>query len=312
MGAGHASKMGYRERSGWGGSYGQPTNMIPFKSESLTKAFDQLQSQALIGQAAAHESKNGHEMVAGDVSWELDYSAHGMLKFGMGAESAGLYAPAADLGNVFDLEIDKILNRHRFQSCRMGGLTISGEASSTEPILCSGNAVVYHAETSSTAFPALSLASNRVYFRDITSFRIGDIADALGASDNLAIKSFEVSLDNGLQTDGKDSSGPNVLDPLRNGFRKATLKIGLARVDAAMIAGLLYNRDNGSRMQAQLVLSNGAGGSFTFNFPQGKIIEGLNMPIGGPGVIEDSFTLELFNNNDNGFMATSGQFEIAT
>ncbi len=311
MGAGHASKMGFDERAEWGGSFSQADFLVPFKSEGLTKAFDQLQSQALVGQAAAHESENGVEMVAGDVAWDLDYGAHGMLKFPMGAESSGLYSLAPDLGNVFDLEIEKIIHRARFQSCRMGNLTISGEASSTDPIACSGNVVAYHGYTSSTAFPALSMGSNRVYFRDISTFRIGGLSSVLGSSQDLAIKSFEVSLDNGLQTDGKDSRGLNVLDPLRNGFRKATLKIGLARVDAGHLMTLMAIRDAGDRVQAQLVLSSG-GSSFTFNFPQGKIIEGLNMPIGGPGVIEDSFTLELFNNNDNGNMATSGQFEIAT
>ncbi len=311
MSSGHAVKMGFREGGNWGSAFAQANTIIPFTSESLTKTFDQLQSQALVGQAAAHETENGHQMVPGDVEWELDFTNHALLKYAMGSESAGLYSLTNDLGNVFHLEIDKIVNRHRFESCRMGSLTISGDATSTDPIACSGNVIARSHSTNSTAISALSDTLDRVFFRHISSFRIGVVANALDSSSELAIKDFELNLDDALQTDGKDSSALMVLDPISNGFRKATLKIGVARVGSPVLQVLASLKENNIRVQAQLVFSNGSS-SFSINMPQAKIVEGLNMSIGGPGVIEDSFTLELFNNKNNAFMATAGQFDIAT
>lgn len=309
--AGHAAKVGYREAAGWNTAFQQANQIVPFISEGLTAEYDQLRSQALIGEAASHEFFNGHQKVAGNLDWELDYDNLGLLKYAFGAESAGVFSLANDLSAGFHLEIDKITKRYRFGTCYFNSLTISGEAGSTDPIKCSGNVVSRNVTRSDTAFPSLTDSPNRAYWPHTDYLYLGDQANALTSDDEIAIKSWELSLENNLQVDAIDTSDPDyVLSPLRNGFRKVTLKFSLARVNTDTASLLPGWKDEATRLQGILRLANGSD-SILIYLPETKIAEGGDWNVGGPGVIEGEVTLEAFVNRNNTPMSTvSDQVEI--
>lgn len=296
------SKAGYIEAASWTAPYVQPTTIIPLKSESFSVNYDRLQDQALVGRSSAAESFNGHVNVNGDLQWYLDYDNHGLMKYAFGALAGGVYTHD-ELTSCANIEIEKEIHRLRLNATRFNSLTISGDVGSTEPVLCSGQGVTRVATRSATAFPSLTDTPNRAYFKDISLFRIGDLTDALVAGDALAIKSFEIGIENGLQVDAKDSSGLYVLDPVWNDFVRFTLKLGIARINTTNASQLPVWKEADTRLQAMLTLS-GTGGAFTFIFPQMKIVEGADFSVGGPGVIEGDVTLECYMNTANSVLST--------
>ena len=75
------SKAGWIEAATWAAAYAQPNVLIPLKSESFSKTWDRLEDMSLTGQSAKKESFNGHQNVAGDLVFYLDYDNHGLLKY---------------------------------------------------------------------------------------------------------------------------------------------------------------------------------------------------------------------------------------
>jgi len=303
-------QAGFAAASSWGATFVPATTMIPFVSESITKNFDRMMSKALIGQAGEHESEVGRQIVAGDLVMDLDYNNLGLLEYALGDLTTGTYSLTMDLP-MFHLEIDKGVQRYRFQSCKVNQVTIAGSAGAEDPITVTLNVIAYSATISGSTFPSLSLSTpTRAWFEDLSMFRIGDLADALAPGDELGISSFELVCNHGLQADGKDSSNQaNVLEPIRNEFRQVTAKFGLARnsSDAENIADLCAA---GTRVQAQLALTNGSD-SFTVYLPQGKVTVPPHMNVSGPGVISSEFETSWHYNNDNSNMSTrEDQVEI--
>jgi len=296
------SKAGFIEAASWGAAYAQPTTLLPLKSESFSTTYDRLQDMALVGRSSAAESFNGHVNVGGDIQWYLDYDNHAFLKYAFGAVSAGVYTHDEQTACA-NVEVDKVLHRMRLNCMRLGNLTIAGDVSSSEPITCSSQGIVRSASRSATAFPALTETPNRAWFKDIGIFYIGDLADALGGGDALAIKSFEIGVDNAFKADSKDSSSLYVLDPVWDGFAKFTLKLGVARINTTNADQLPVWKEADTRLQGLLTL-NGTGGAFSFVFPQMKIVEGADFSVGGPGVIEGDVTLECYANTANSVMST--------
>lgn len=305
MSYGAKVKAGYIDTAAWGDTWSAVTALLPVVSENLSVNYERLRSQALIGQAAAHESEIGRIMVAGDIVLELDYNnGHALFEHALGAVSSGTYTPTNDIEDYFHFEVDKGTKRYRFYSCAVNQVAIEGDAASEDPIKVTLSVVAYNATRVDTAFPSLSFTSpNRCYFQHLSYLRIGDLTDALAAGDNVAIKNFNLTIANNLQIDGKDSSSQSyVLVPMRNGWRVVTLKFALARylTIADTLAGL---RDAGTRIQGQLHFADGAE-TIDVYLPQGKIAAGGDMSVGGPGVIEGEFESEWFINSANSNMAS--------
>lgn len=311
---GVTSQAGFAVATSWGHAWATPTVQLRLVSESLSTEYDKLRSKALIGEVAMHEFDNGHVMVSGDLVVDLAYDDHAILEYCMGAEAAGVYTFTNDLDQWLHLTVDKNTTRYQFRSCKVNSWTLTGEAGSEDPVQLSMNLTAYSTVSSATAFPSLSAPGNAVYFPHLTSCYLGDQVDALSGSDALNVKSFEISCDNNLQTDAKDSSDPvQVIEPIRNGFRTVTTKLGLARYRTSDVTDSLYGWKVGStRLQSLMTLSSGSD-SFIMQFPEGKISEGANFNVSGPGVIEDEVTVEWFRNlNNTPMTAISDQLQITT
>lgn len=325
MGAtGTAVKAGYSDCATWATAFAAAGTIVPLVSETLSKAYDLSRSEALIGVAAEREPDLGTDLITGDIVWELDYDNHGLLAYCFGALGSGIYDFAADITDWFHFQIDKSLKRYNFAACAVNSFGISGEIGSGKPVHVSASVVARSLALSDSAFPSISdTAPNRVYAEDLlagaSGVLLGDQTDALSAStDNLAIKTFEFRAENNLQTDGKDTGGGgHVLQPLRQGFRKVTLRLGLARYatpGATYVAptSLATWKDAGTRLQASMLLT-GTGGTMLLQIPEARIPEGLNWNVGGPGVIEDSVLLECYQNLHNTPMsAVSDQARLTT
>jgi Phage tail tube protein len=311
MSSGHNSKAGYVDATNWGDAGLTSSISIPLVSESITKSFDLQRSKALHGQASPHEPKHGHQMVTGSLVTEFDYSASGLLEYAMGNAAGTVYTFTDDLDQQFHLEIDKVVERYRHASCKVGSLTISGEAGSEDPIQASYELISHRETRIATAFGGPALTTDPVMFTDLGYLRLGDQADALTSGDAVCIKNFEISIDNALEGTSKCNTDDFVLEPIRSGLRMVTLKIGFARYNSTGIVAALDGwRNNQTRLQSSMLFTNGAS-SYIIDMPELRIVEGDTWTVGGPGIIEGEVTLEAFVNNHNTPMvAVSDQMQI--
>lgn len=319
-GSGYATKAAIKLAQAWGNSWASAVDtLVPFVSEGLTAAFDELRSEALIGQAAAHETTQGTEVVAGDLVLELTYGVVSeLIGYGFGAQAAGSITPANDLSSkCFNLEIDKGDYRYRFYACMVNSIAISGSMADGKPLQVTLGLIARQVGIVTTAFPALSLPTNgdeeRVYMEDVrtSGFLIGDQANALtNPADLLAISSFEFTLENNLKVDDKDSASGYVVQPIRDGFRTVNSKISLPRFSTTE-AALSTWKMAGTALQSKVTFTGSGADTVIFFFPNIRIAEGADFNVGGPGVITGEVSLEAFyNGSSNAYMSVTDQAAI--
>lgn len=271
-------------------------------SESMTQSFDKIRSSALMGYAAENQFYNGHQMVSGEVVVDLAYDNSDILEYCMGAAATTTYTFTDQLSKCFHLVIDKNLSsasayRFQYAGCKVMSFSITGEVGET-PVRLSMQIVARSQAISTTAFPTVAAHDEPVLFKHFTTAHLGLISAAI--STGPAIKSFEISVDNALQVDAKDTTDTAyVIEPIRNGFRKVTVKLGLSRyLSTAPTSSLNGWKTGGNSLQLSLAATNGAD-TYAIAFPQMKIADGLGWSVGGPGVIETDLTLEAYRNTDN-------------
>ncbi len=306
--SGYATKIGIKLGQTWGASWVAVDTVIPFVSENLTSKFDELRSEALIGQASEQEFSLGTQIVAGDVVMEVPYGIAGvaeLLSYGFGSYSSGAITLADSLsGKVFNLEIDKVQNRYRFAGCMISKIVFAGEVGSGKPVTATMSLVVRSSSVTATAFPSISLATSgaaRVFgehLRDPGYVYVGDCANALAVGDVVGVKNFELTLDNNLMGDGKDSSSANVLEPLRNGFRDVSLKLGFERHVTASAQFTTW-RDAGTMLQATLNFARSPN-TLRFRLPRLYVNAGADFNVGGPGVYGGDVTMTAKYNGAGG------------
>jgi hypothetical protein len=307
-GSGYATKAAIKLAQAWGNSWAAAVDtLIPFVSESMTQAFDELRSEALIGQAAMHPTTQGTEIVVGDIVLDLTYGvATQLLGYGFGGQTGGAIVPANDLSaKTFNLEIEKVNDRYRFYACMVNSITISGSMGDGKPVQVTLGLIAQKADIVSTAFPTLSLPTDgteeRVYMEHARAvgFWAGDLVDALVSGDEIGISSFEFAMENNLKADDKDSVETSVVQPIRDGFRTVTSKIGLPRFTTTEAAFPAW-RAADTNLQAKLVFTGDGADTVTFFLPNIKISEGGDFNVGGPGVIAGDVGFEAFYNGSGG------------
>lgn len=314
------AQAGFIAAASWTEDHVAATTRLRLVSESMTEAYDKLRSSALIGQAAQHEFINGIANVTGELVVELSYDNDAILEFCFGSVVATRqYEFTNALAKWFHLTIDRSTRRHYFSSCKVNSFTISGDASAEDPIRLSMNLTSRVATDAATVFPTLAAVGDPVFFKHLYASSVSGFwldtsagTNALAAADALNIKSFEITVDHALQTDGKDSWSPSsVLDPVVNGFRSVSLKVSLARyLSTAPTSSLRTWKAAATRLQGLLTFTSSPN-SYVFYLPEMKISEGAEFNVGGPGAIEGDVTFQCFRNNNNTNMAAvADQLEI--
>lgn len=307
--SGYATKAAIKLAQAWDNAWASAVDtLLPFVSETLTRSFDELRSEALVGQAAAHPFAHGTEVVTGDLVLELTYGvATELLGYGFGAQTAGAITFANDLSTkTFNLEIEKVEARYRFYACMVNSITISGSADSARPVSVTLGLIAQKGDKVATAFPTLSLPSDgtedRVYFEHLRVSGGGalfaDQANAIAAGDEIPISSFELAVENNLQADAKDSASGYVVQPMRDGFRTVSVKVGLARYTSTTDNFVTWKNAD-TDLQAKFTLGNGTE-TVVLEIPYCKVSDGANFNVGGPGVLTDEVTLAAFYNGSGG------------
>ena len=304
-------QAGFSAGSAWGQTFQTVTTKVPIISESMSLNYDLNRSEALDGSAAQKAASNGRVNHPGAINLEVDYGVMDILEYCMGAASGGIYSFTASLEKFFHFEVDKYTRRHRSQSVMVNSFTLSGEAGSGKPLQLSMDCVGYDGEPVVTDFPSLSaLPTTRAFFEHMTNMWIGDLDNSLTTGDAIEVRSFELSCNHNQQVDGKDSSDQSHnLQPIRDGFRTAELKLSFARYTSACANLHTWKSDN-EHLQVYMQFTSGSN-NMIVQIPEAVITAGGEFPISGAGALEGDVTLELYANNNNSNMATvEDQFEI--
>ena len=143
---------------------------------------------------------------------------------------------------------------------------------------------------------------NLILLRHFT-FRIGDQADALGASDEIGISSFTLNYNNNLteaeQSTPDNSSSHtdplNTIQPVRNGFREVTLEIVVPRYENDTFFDHVANEDN---LQCTFLSSQpSTSDKFDIIFPNLQISQAPDAPIAGAEALSQTITFRALKRN---------------
>lgn len=307
-------KLGIKAVATWDAAYAAVDTAIPFVDESLSQNFTRIQRQALMGYGGRESSDQGMQSVQGTVNFELDYNNFiPILKAAMGAEAAGVIDITDTItDNFLWLEFEKQVSRFRAGASRISKFTISGDAGSAEPIKLSCDFISRDCDRSATAFPTITPQTpDRVIFRHLTQFRMGDQVDVLVAGDQFPLQSFELVFDRNLKPDDYVSATGGAIqfpiEPVENDFRTATLKLKFPRYSADTIPAW---KDADTPLQCVFLFSGPSAQSFKIQIPNLRFLEGFNAPVEGPGPMALEGTFELSRSLPGHVMYVGNEFKI--
>lgn len=314
-GAGIIGQMGMRNLASWDAAWAAVNVYVPFISESLTKASERIQDDALEGYGGRNPSLEGNATVQGDTVHPWHYGADALITACMGT-LAGTIVSVEDLLEdgtnpaTWGLEFIKGgAANHRFWPAIMHKFTLAGEAGGLVNLTCSWAARKFEAVAAAAMTKPTYV--NRVKFDQLV-FRLGSQAAALVDGDRKRISSFEISFDRQMKLDDYSTipsggSGPREpMEPKENGFRVCTLKITLPRYDADTI---LAWREADTALHADMTFTGAGTAEKLIQLPELRITEGFNANVGGPEVITLEGTLEAYRGG-SAFMYTGNEMRL--
>ena len=200
----------------------------------------------------------------------------------MGTDAAGVVTIDDTLANFFWLEFEKQISRHRFGSAMATKMTISGERGGLIEVTFDWFCKSF--DNAATAFPAITPATmTKARFEDLV-FRLADQGDAIAAGDAFEIDHFEITFDRQMKIDDYVARATNPrlpIIPVENDFRATSFTIRIPRYAADTIVDW---KEADTALMADFTLTRG-GESITAEFPEIRITEGFDAPIGGPNVL---------------------------
>jgi len=254
--------------------------VVPFSSESINRAIQQLESQYLDGNVGRKGLKNSVVSVTGALEGELVWDddtgdpigCENILRGALGSSSTSTddnqYKTASAIDDVYTMCFNKQVSNWEIVSAKHNTLTLSGAAGekvmfSTDIIgynlLRTGDAGITNAVAAVTALSNTDQPENIVF--DDLVFRVGTQADALATGDRYKIDSFELSINNNLSEPQFSSiasghtSSLLTLEPKRNGQRETNLSISLPRYESDQFFSWL---NSGTALMADLKFTSGS------------------------------------------------------
>lgn len=285
------------------------SEILPFTSESISRAIQQLESQYQDGNVGRRGLKNSVVSILGGLECELVWDEETgdpiglerLLRGFLGASARdavnGLnqYKTANAVDDHYTICFNKQVSNWEVVSAKFNTLTINGESGgkillSTEIIgydlLRTGDAGITNAIAAVTGLSNTNQPEN-LSFDDMV-FRIGDQANALAAGDQYKIDSFELVGNNNLMepqfssVDSVHTDSLKTLEPVRNGQREVNLAITSPRYESDQFFTWL---NAGTPLQVDIKFTSG---SYEFNIllPNIKIIGDPQAQIAGAELIK--------------------------
>jgi hypothetical protein len=290
------------------------TEIIPFSSESISRAIQQFESQYMDGNVGRRNLKNSVVSVLGGLECELVWDddtgdpigLERILRGFLGAsardsgDTLNQYKTANAVDDHYTICFNKQVSNWEVVSAKFNTLTLNGEAGgkimlSTDIIgydlLRTGDAGITNAIAAVTALSNTDQPENLAF--DDMIFRIGDQTNALASGDQYKIDSFELVSNNNLMepqfssVDSVHTDSLKTLEPERNGQREINLAVTLPRYDSDQFFTWL---NSATGLQADLKFTSG---SYEFNIllPNIRIIGDPQAQISGVELIKPEINI---------------------
>lgn len=312
--------------------------LIPFTSESLDDVFTVIPDEVLDGNAGEKVSARGgkvitggievdcvYDTVAGDVYGieALIFAAMGTATFSSGRSE---YKIKDLLSTYLTVALNKKVSAWEYVSCKFTGFSFSVAKDVAAKMsfnvipyqrLRTGQAGIVNAISDITSL-APTAVPTKVAFPDLV-FRIADDADALQASDKIAISSFNLNFTRELSAPdfatAENSGHTNsqlTLEPVETDRRKVDIAFTIPRYENEKFLDWV---DDDELLQSDLKFSSGSL-EFNIHMPSLKLT-GNPIPISDAGLLLQSVTatafLEHADNTTMEFASTNaivGEFGI--
>lgn len=283
--SGLAGQIGYNGETTYGTGT-TVTRFLPLVSESLTNSIGRIESSAIIAGRRVMDNdqwRSGNHTIAGDVQHEITDNSIGLLLehcFGtVDTSGADPYThafwPALLTGKGLTVQVGRpniagTVNPYTYAGCKVASWEIAGEVDQPGTM---GLSLVAQSETLATALASASYGSSDT----LLTFVQG--VCTLAGSTPTRVRSFRLSVDNGLDTSRFTVGGSQIVEPLEAGLRAITGEMVLdyggtteyARVRDAGTAAVVLGFDNGTN---------------ELKFNLNCRFDGDTPTIGGPGVLE--------------------------
>lgn len=182
------------------GTYLAPDTLFPRTEFTLTKTFDMVIDESIVGEAFPGLPNQGVRKIEGTLAGEVDsYAFVVIAEAGLGAVSSNDYYTPTDKNekSISLVAIDGV-KTVKFAGCFMKSLAITSSAEGKQ--MFSADLVGYtNTVRDDTAFPAMSTTPRSRFMHHSAGgtngyFRIGDQADALDSGDNICVSDFEITV----------------------------------------------------------------------------------------------------------------------
>lgn len=286
------------------------TQKVPFRSESLKDQHNHVLDSSLAGPAARPISQQGTKIAEGGIEFHLRYTLQqlilkhffGLLEIDTPSVGINTYSliPAID-GLSLTVAIDKQVKVWEHAGVKLSDFSISGNP--TDGVIVSADGFFVDTDYESVLNTTASLAALAQpgpigLYQDMT-FWIGDLADALSASDAYCPSSFELSINRGLEP--TEVNKYDRLEALENAFRETQLTIEIPRYDTGAQQFITWH-ENHTQLQAIITMSDGTNDK-TIYIPN-MLLMSFDAEMSGPEfpTIPVTFTCHPDQAGDNTFI----------
>ena len=325
LAAGYASLagIGLESLAGDWATLVAPTIKIPFVNENLNQLIDYLENNALEGERGYESPTIIGYKTSGPLRVQASYrSSEFLIYAALGGDSAitGASAPythTLDIGDnilrSMSIIIEKDVTCWEIAGARINTMTLV--SSPTEGVYWDIELIAKKVTRSTTHRAALAALTynenNPRLFHHQLAFRLADCADALATGDIIGPSDISLAINNKLIPDDVTSkSGLYIEEPRRGGKTEILLNFTLPRYEADT---LLDFRDNGTKLQADLIYTGGTcgGGNYsqTINLTTLYIKE-ITAPVSDETKVPLSVACQCYRNDGNTNMSETEELEV--
>lgn len=254
---GFASAVGYGLESTWGTPVAV-TDALKYLSDTLDQTRAKIVRATNRGRGARDANRVTHKVAGGGLTGLLTYDLEqDWLSHFFGAfnnDTTDYYSMSDQITNALTLAMDRVVSVHEFHGYVIDSLVISGDPDGGVIWEWTGTAeqrVISGQTNNAAAVAALAEPIADVLFHEVTC-RVGDLADGLGAGDNLSISAFSVEINRNKVAQAVNSAIR--LQSKENGHRDTILNLTIPRYESDQF---LSWEDAGTPLQANLIMTNG-------------------------------------------------------
>jgi hypothetical protein len=282
---------------------------FPLLRESLKKVSENIENDTKDGgnEAAKAFTKDRYH-IAGGTGIAMDYNnfeevmhlAVGVVS-GSGAQASPfIWEPDEEITTSYSLILDKTAKRYQYTGGIIESFTLNSNAQRNR---CEMDIdwMFQKLTISDTAINEASLAASEAMKHSQLTFRIGTQADALAATDALAVSDISFMWKNNWNAPEFQSGSNFIVQPIRQLPREVTLTFTASRYNSdAEISAIQDALTNGTKLQADMTWTGTASAGliriFQIKLPELMVIDEPNVPVSDHSPLTFTTTMRAFVN----------------